>query len=293
MVEAYAVRWGHVSRGSTDGRLYRTRAGCLDEWLAERPAKIDVLIGHGLTFDTAEPSALLGESIGEFVDFRVDDVGLLTDARYSDSHLAGETLAAIKRGTIVAYSSHLRVFEVEDSGEMRGGEPVLDIMRAALVEAGPTHDPGDAGAVIVSVGTEQLRTASPAGAEPPADASLDDALAYLSSVSGLSVTLDDVADRHRRIDQAARQQVRDAEWLASQLGKARRAAEQAYRDSRAPWRRSDDLTRAHQLEREADELEADLRELLYNDPAAIADVLARCGVPPKVSPLARIKGLAR
>jgi phage head maturation protease len=45
-VTAYAKRWGHVSQGR-DGRYYRFRPGCLDQWLAERRDPVPVLFSHG------------------------------------------------------------------------------------------------------------------------------------------------------------------------------------------------------------------------------------------------------
>jgi phage head maturation protease len=293
-VLAYAVRWNAVSRG-VDGRWYRTVPGCLDEWLADRPAKVDVLVEHAGRFDDADaPSEVHAEPVGEFTDFRADEIGLLTTARYAGADLAAETVDAIRSGALDSYSVHLRVVEAVDSGEVRGGEPVIDIVRAALVEAGPTHDPADPGALIVSLDGEQLRAAISVGADPPPDdASLEEGLRYLQGVSGVRVTLDDIADRDRRIDRAAAEQLDLAGHLARQLRRTRHAADQAYRDARAPWRRRGDVARGQQLDREAAQILADLTELCYGDSEIIRGLLVQAHVPPAMSPLERMLWFAR
>ncbi len=291
LVAAYALRWDTVSQG-VNGRWYRSTPSCLDDWLAELPAdeptSVPVLVGHGRRFDSEERSDVLSEPVGEIVALYADDIGLRTIAEYHDTWLGRSTLDAIHDDVLRAYSAHLRVLETAESDELRDGLPVLDIVRAEMVEAGPTDDPVDPGAVIVRAGGRELREAETG----IGFATMDEALRFMAEASGITMTPEDAIERRRTIEAAAKQQVRDAEWVARQLAKTRRAIESAYADWRSPWSAPDDFTRMRELEREADELDADLRELLCNNPAAYRQLCAECGVGPKVTPTDRLRALA-
>ena len=272
-VMAYALRWNTVSR-SAEGQLLRTRRGCLDRWLEERPADVPMVVGHGRSLeDFDQRSAVLSEPVGTFSDFESDDIGLLAVGQYDDSFVAGETLNAIRSGVLTAFSCHLRALVVEPTGySTPDGETVFDITRAELVEAGPTHDPVDEGALIVMVDGEQLRVATP--------------------VSELQFARDEWARQFEHTAEWARQRVRDAERVAIRLAKVRRRAESAYMDARSPWRRRDDLDRAHEFEGEADQLDTELRDLLCNDQELYDSLAAEFRVPPKVDLIDRFKALA-
>jgi phage head maturation protease len=288
-VAAYALRWSHISR-SDRGQLLRFRRGCFDDWLAERPKDVPVLLEHGRRLDNFElRSELLSEPIGRVHWFQDDGEGLIAEAVYEgESDLVQEVLDAIRAGTITAYSCHVSALEVEESGDVTpDGEPIFDVVRGEVVECGPTHDPDDAGALIITIdggitpGGEYLRS------ESSGCRSLGEVLDRIAA-GGLVVTVEDPGDRRR----AARQRVDDAERVAIALAKARRAADIAYADSRSPWQRADDVSRALQLDRKGDELDEALSELLCHDPELVAEMCAHFRVPPKVELLDRLKALA-
>jgi phage head maturation protease len=280
-VEAYALRWdvairGALADGSAAPAYYRVRADALNDWLAssERPA---VIADHD-------------DQVGTFTEFTVDDIGLRTVAVYDDTDRAADVLDDIESGKVTAYSVHLIALETGDTGETREGLPVVDVLVAELGEAGPTDQPADPGAVIVSLSGQHLRDAAPAGPEP---ATVTDALAYLESVSGQRITVEDVDRHHSRIRQAAAADVDAIERLASRLAKTRRSAQTHWLNTRAPWRHPDDTRRYIELDREAAELEEVLRDAVCNDAELLAQLYTRYNILPAVTPMQRLVSLAR
>jgi HK97 family phage prohead protease len=273
-VVAYAARFGHLSRSETgDGRpcWVRFRPGCFDRWRAGEPTGIRVLVNHAKRFNDDGPSLLLGEPVGTFTGFDVDAVGLRTVATYDETPLANETLAAIRRGTLTAYSLRASVIDSRPNG-WHDGLPVFDVVDAELIEAGPTPDPADEGARILSIGGTEL----PAQPEPAMD--LASALAYLTSVTGLTTerALERIDTERRHARWKAEDQARAAESLARVIKHARRKIE-IY----GAERRHTGNAEAGQLWHAATRVErdalAELHELLCHDPALIRQVLARAG----------------
>jgi phage head maturation protease len=115
----------------TRGQLLRFRRGCFDDWLAERPKDVPVLLEHGRRPDNFElRSELLSRPIGRVHRFQDDDDGLIAEAVYDDADLAQETLAAIANGTITSYRCHALAQEVEESGDQTpDGEAIFDVVR--------------------------------------------------------------------------------------------------------------------------------------------------------------------
>lgn len=275
-VVAYALTWDTLTPDKTHGGddcWVRVRRGALDRWLATR-ATVPVHASHA-------------EKVGQFVDFRADDRGLLTTAVYDDTPGGQRALDEIRGGRHRAYSCHLIADSSHLTGERHGGLPVYDIDRATLNEAGPTAEPADPTAEILTLAGADVRTAG---------LTLDDAgdvITMLESITGLRT--DDVLNRRAdaELNDKWRTQdtVRDVERVALALKKARRQAEVLH----AEWRQTRvaaTFELYHDAERDAELYDEALRELICHDQRLYDDLRARYGIGPKVTPLARIRGLA-
>jgi phage head maturation protease len=277
-VVAYAARFGHLSLSETgDGRpcLVRFTPGCFARWLASDPTGVEVVVNHAERLDGAGPSAVLDEAIGTFSRFETDAVGLRTVAVYDSTPLATETLDAIRRGTLTAYSLRASVIDSRSNGRAKNGWPIFDILDAELTEAGPTPDPADQNARILSVGGLELRTQPDPAIEPTSVASI---LAYMSSITGLDNNriLEQIDNKRRHAKWRAQDQVAAAESLARVIKRARRKI-----DIFGSERRHTGNAEAGQLWHAATRVErealAELHELLCHDAALIRQVLARAG----------------
>jgi HK97 family phage prohead protease len=273
-VIAYASRYGHLTQAETeDGEpcWVRFQPGCFDRWLDSGPSGIRVMVNHAKRLDDDGPSLVLGEPVGEFTGFAADAVGLRTVAQYDTTPLATETLAAIRNGALTAYSLRATVVDSRPNGR-RDGQLVFDIVDAEVVEAGPTPDPADEDARILSVGGVELR------AEPQPAMDVASALAYMTSVTGLSTecALQRIADERRQKHQQAQDRVAEAKSLARVIRHARRKI-----DIYGAERRQTGNAEAGQLWLAATRVErdalAELHELLCHDRLLIADVLTRAG----------------
>lgn len=270
-ISAYLLRWQQVTLDE-GGKPTRFTPESVEAWLDTAPTlRLDV--DHG---DTA----------GEWTRFEVDEIGLLAHGGIDERTPAGrKAVQDIRSGRLVACSFH-GLFTVPGADSRAAAYDVTDLQP---VEGGPCSDPADPGAVIVSLDGEHLRAAEP-WTQPLTFASIDDALAHLERLTG--ITADDVQAQRR----AQRQQVKDVagaiERLALRLAKARRAADSAWRDSRSPWRQAGDHDRIRDFDRQAADLDAELRELLCHDDALVADVYHRFRIPAPVTPMARLKALA-
>jgi HK97 family phage prohead protease len=277
-IVAYAARYGYLTQAETDDGthcLVRFQPGCFDRWLAREPAGVKVVVNHGKQLNGDAPSLVLGEPVGTFTEFTADAVGLRTVAAYDATPLATETLAAIRDGVLTAYSLHARIADSKPTGQAREGLPIYDVTDAEVTEAGPTPDPADPNARILSAGGVELR-AEPDPALEPASV-----LAYMSGVTGLDTgrALERIDQSKRHAERHARDQVRDAESLAQIVKRARRRK----LVHRAEWQATG-YNAAQDIARAAARVEAealnDLRELLCNDTRLVNMVLRSAGVEP-------------
>jgi prohead serine protease len=274
-IVAYAVRWDVPSHGAVDvdgtpaDVVHRIRPGALDDWLRRwRDGETD-----------APTVADHKHTIGRFTDLDADHIGLRTTAAYDNSDAARRMLADIDDGTVTAYSIRLAATDVEPTDETHNGLPVVDVLAADLVEAGPGRRVADPGAVIVEVDRRVLRTAWPA---PPAG----DFLEHLTGLTG--ITRDHVDRERRARRENVRQAADDIERLARGLAAARRAADSAYRNSRSPWAKPSDYPEYLDAQRDADLLDDALRDAILHDPQLYRDLSARFRIPPKVSITSRM-----
>ena len=273
-VVAYAARYGYLTGAETDDGQLRFQPGCFDRWLATRPNGIKVVVNHGKQLNGDRPSLVLGEPAGTFTHLDTDTVGMRTVATYDDTPLAAETLAAIRSGALTAYSLHARIVDSRPNGR-RDRLPVFDMTDAEMTEAGPTPEPADDGALILSAGGTELR------AEPQPALDLASALAYMTSVTGLTTerALQRIREGRRYVSWQAEQQVAAAESLARVIKRANRRR----LVHSAEWRQTgntevQDIARAAaRVERNARE---ELAELLCNDIRLVNQVLRAAGVEP-------------
>lgn len=271
-VEAYALTWSALSRGEVGGRPCWLRVGpdALADWLTEhRDAPVVVNHGWQVGDDDRQASPLFGAPVGRFASLAVDDYGLRTVAQYDATPEGDLALSGLRSGALVGYSCHLSVLEAEDTGEQVDGLPVMVATRAVLHEAGPTDDPADVGAYVLTIGGQ------------PAVRS---ALAVFEQVTGRSAAdvAQDIADEQRAREQAARDQVRTAEGLASALKKARRAASVAYGMWRT-YRKAADFDEYREADNAADRIDARLSEVLCHDAALYQQMVTTWQIPAKVS----------
>jgi phage head maturation protease len=108
----------------------RFQPGCFDRWLAREPAGVKVVVNHGKQLNGDGPSLVLGEPVGAFTGFAADAVGLRTVAAYDRAPLATETLAAIRAGSLTAYSMHAWIVDSKPNGQARDGLLVFDVTDA-------------------------------------------------------------------------------------------------------------------------------------------------------------------
>lgn len=264
-LSSYLVRWGVVSEDES-GRPVRFNRDSFRAWLDDESAELPIHADHE------------GLSVGRWERFEADEVGLLAHGRL-DASPRGQKLAGdIDAGRLTASSMHALIL---DSGsEARHGDPI-DVLDATLVEGGPTAEPADEGSVIVSIGGRHLRDALP-----------HDALAFIESVTGRSITAEDVEAQHRERQQLMAEAARDIERLALELKRVRLAADTAWRSSQAPWRHPSDIRSMREHDAQAAELDAVLRDACCNDRQLLADLRRRYNIPPAVTPMMRLQALA-
>jgi hypothetical protein len=220
------------------------------------------------------------------VRFQTDEIGLLTEAVYDTrSELTRDVLDAIRSGVITGYSTHTQVFEEAETGEVRDGRPVVEVVRAELLEGGLTDDPADPGAVILGIADQHLRNATRVSEDPLEGTSWDEALTYFESVTGVRLA-DEARDLGRRRENQTRNHIDSVDRIARRLAEVRSSAETACATSRS----NGDRSRAFDLGQEAEELDAELRELLLFDNNTLIDVMHRYRIPRRVTPLDRMLG---
>lgn len=297
-VVAYACTWNTVRDVDRSGQ--RVWRALTPESLAGiDPASVPLRTDHD------------GPTLGRFVAIEPDDYGLLTKAVYDDTAAGRQALASIRSGQVVCYSIQVAVHEAIPLAETRDGEPVTEVVRGTVLDAGPATGiagnplvgPADSRARILAVGgqpvdpaaaaaTRAMRVPSvdPDGAELAAmsAAQLADEIAWFVGGDRVRELSADIDFEARRKDEAAGEQVRRIERAVSALRSARMRAESSYgwwlRHGRDPrdWRAFVDF------DAEADEHDAYLREHLYSDVYRIMTA----GVPPKVSLMKRLRDLA-
>lgn len=328
VVEAYAVRWNTPTEGRTgDGmpcwQIFRRDA--FDEWLATAMVVgTPVLVNHGQRLDSSERSAVLAEPVGELLLAVADDYGLRTWSLFHETPLGDQVLAAIRRGALRAFSVHAPIGDSRHTGEFIGGEPVYELRKAGLRELGPTHEPADAGALILSIGGEPVEHRAAYDVEDLQDLPLEDFLDAFARVLGMpslaehaagesvraaevfadladvnatraeQLLFEDRMEREHTRPEAADEWKRRLERIIGVLKEERGRAlsdygwwrSRSFRDSRdaSAYRES----RAH-----ADRVEADLLAHLDGDRTALRIVLGEYDVPHLPSDLDRIRDLAR
>lgn len=157
LVEAYAVRWdapslGRLTDGSPCWQVFR-RGAFRNQIEADEMVGVPIVVNHGFLPDTDYRSDLLAEPIGDLVYVEDDEIGLRTISLYrGDSPLADAAIKAMQSGDLTAYSLHADIRIAEPTGEEIEGIPVYELMVARLRECGPTQQPADEDAVIVSAG---------------------------------------------------------------------------------------------------------------------------------------------
>lgn len=286
-ISAYVTRWGHVASDET-GTMVRELRDSLDAWLQGPPAAIPMHVSHED-----------GTEIGWFSRFEADDIGILAHGEVDLSRPLGASIAAKIRSGAITQTSCVMRFADRDATPARvtrDGKPVSDIRDLIMTEAGPTPTPSDAGALIVAVDGEVVRTAQ---IHPGSFAA---ALPYVEAVmeaSGIPVaTAQDVeyARRDREYDKQRKtaETARWITWVAKRLTTAQRAADAAWRDAHSRWPQPGDHRRCADLDAEAQELDATLRELICNDRDIFDQLRAKYGFRERpMTPMGRTRSLAK
>lgn len=264
-LSAYLLRWG-VTSEDEGNRLVRFTADSFRSWLDDDSAELPIHADHE------------GPSVGRWERFEADEVGLLAHGHLDASPLGQKLARDIRDGRFTACSMHALILDT--GSEARDGDPI-DVLDATLVEGGPTAEPADPGAVIVSLDGHHLRDALPL-----------DGLAFIESVTGRRITAEDVEGRHRERQQLMAEAAHDIERLALTLKRVRIAADTAWRSSRSPWRHPSDIRKMREFDAQAAELDALLRDACCNDRQLLADLRTRYRIPPAVTPMMRLQALA-
>ncbi len=120
-----------------------------DRWLSTvDPAAIPIVVDH----DESAP-------VGRWLAFRADSTGLRGIGEVDESPAGDMVLAAIHLGVTPGLSFQARNLIVDADTAVQLGENLrsFDVLEVELVEAGPSLDPADRGAVIDSVCRERPR----------------------------------------------------------------------------------------------------------------------------------------
>lgn len=309
-VEAYVLRWDHaapvetadgerllgvVTRSAMDvaiaqweQELEDGEAGSLPAYFnharrtgdlgAEVRSAAAELAAHGHDVDVDEFASVVHQRVGWLVDAVTDERGMLGTFEFDDSPLGWTALEYVRSGVAAGFSVHLGESEARDAIGP-SGRPLVEVVSARLVEAGPVDFPAD----------PECRAVTIAGR--PFAVNLGEAMAEIRAVTGLS---DEAALRRRRLDAAvvdshtARER-READEhrsrLVSAIKKLRRKAEVDYSEwVRTGRRRSDLYETALAADREARACETELDELVFHDRSLKLAMFAKAGVESYRSP---------
>ncbi|MCP2327601.1 HK97 family phage prohead protease [Hamadaea flava] len=281
-IEAYVAVWGEVRSGEPDGGALWTikDADTFRDWLKRGPHRVPILVNHGRDYADDRASSVLSKPCGWWHQFTVDETGLRATGYLDDTPLGVQVAERIRSGELSSCSYRGGIRDCAPAG-VRDGEERVRLRAVDVSEAGPTSNPADPRAVILTLGGRPVRgraaTVRAAFTEPELRAVL----------RALGTTLDKErrhvqADRDRRRfsaeDGAAR-----AERIALVLRRKRHDANLQFQYARGALAQSGDFRRALDLQREADAVERDLMEQLYYDREAFAMLAERLGIPPKAN----------
>ncbi len=168
-IEAYALTFDTdvLQEARDGGRCYvRYAAHAFDDWLAgDDPdhypdESLDVFLNHGWGPRRFDTRGGVDHPIGQVVQVRLDETGLWTRSVYDGDEHGAAVMELIRAGKLTQYSHRAEVREQEYVGT-RDGLPMYLITRAALIEVGPTDDPADAEARILTLGGEPVERQYP------------------------------------------------------------------------------------------------------------------------------------
>lgn len=159
-VEAYATVWNTPAEVIDQDGHYREQISpsAFAKTLTERAGQIGCFYNHGRSID-GFPSDRFSMPLGQPLEIRADNRGLLTVTQYSRTELADEVLEGIRNGAIRGQSfSGLMVKSAPQAPPRRGyarsrdgNLPLVTRSEIALREYGPTPFPAYEGAEVVGV----------------------------------------------------------------------------------------------------------------------------------------------
>lgn len=271
-VTAYALRWGVRIPGVDDrGEPCWTvvpRAGGVEERTLDSTGEpVPVVVNHARALDTDKREPALATPVGHFVEFHSDSVGLWTRAIYEDSPLTQQTLALIRSGDITSYSVSGKPGWTEQRGREQG-HPVYEVHRMVVREAGPTPNPADPGARILTV--DDLPAISP-------ERNLAAILAEVEQVTGISrrAALLDVSIANHAAQRRTSDRVREIKSVAFAYHRAKDRAAILQAELAEPGRPAGTGDLWFEAQRAAKGYRAELTAMLCNDQTLLNEVLER------------------
>lgn len=229
-IVGYLLRWHVEIRTTVFGSgevMARVLRGSLDSCLAQRGLRVPILVNHGRAPFSADRSAVLGEPIGWWDELVADEYGLLGRGRLDLSKpLAVAAAERIRSGEWKALSFRADVVDDRKVGT-RDGLNRVDLTQLRLVEAGPTPNPADPGAVILAFDGRSMHGQEPLSDLGRADVSFDELLAEAERViPGLNIAAaaNDAGMRRLGREQRVQDIVERAERIVFVLRAKRNAA---------------------------------------------------------------------
>jgi phage head maturation protease len=298
IVEAYAIRWGiEVPARTTAGDpcFVRYAPYSFDQDLfdnPDEPRQVDVLVGHG--WPEPHETRAVRHPVGRLCYVRADDIGLRTWSIVDGTRDGVAALAAMEDGTYDAFSAHVEVLDSLIVDERDDGTLIYEVTAGRLVEIGPTSDPADPGAKILSVGNRDVDEVR-AYADEMAEAEEREAFEAEERVEHANR----VAREMRAAEEARLAEEQDfAERMAEQvafvdaLGRAIAESRSIATESYFEWtrhHRGADFTTALEADRDEREFLDELREACNYDRDLERRVLASAGAPAYRSPFRSVR----
>jgi len=168
-VEAYALTWGtDVPARTVDGRpcwvRYNERAFDRQcgfdgdpDWVDEDPPLVMLNHGEGMRYGSRRGG--IGYPLGQVVNAEADDFGLWVRCLFDPSDEARTVVDLMGQGRLSAFSSYV-IPEASEEVGTRDGLPIFEVTEGWLIECGPTHEPSDTRAVILTVGGYEVEDRS-------------------------------------------------------------------------------------------------------------------------------------
>jgi hypothetical protein len=156
IVTGYALTWAPAPTFTRNGTpIFQTftRESLTEQlewlWTIRNYSSVEALFNHGQDVD-GNPTPVFADPIGTVTSLVPDDTGLLARIAFGRSVLAETTLRMIGSREVAAMSTRLKVYDADPEASARPYD-VLNVHRARMTELGPSTNPHDAGARILTV----------------------------------------------------------------------------------------------------------------------------------------------